>query len=179
MKTKEFIYCITLYCTVRSRPQPLIRDSWFHSFQMSSELKQQVQQLKSKFLKSSSIYADTPSLFFDKKEAGSIDLNIVFDAAVNGLTVLMQYDSRLGTYLSTLLHPSSQQVQRELKTKDENSILDKELEELFRILTLFSGNENCHKILEYLIRRYRVYELNVDSLISCLLHHHDTKVSDL
>ncbi len=33
-----------------------------------------------------------------------------------------------------------------------------------------------HKVLEYLIRRYRIHELNVDNLIKCILHLHDSKI---
>jgi U3 small nucleolar RNA-associated protein 10 len=146
---------------------------------MASELQLQLERIKAKSITTNNLYSDTPSLYFDKKTAGSIDIEAVYDAAVNGLITLSQYDERFSNFLTTILHPSSQQLQRELKTKEENALLDSQINELFDLLSLFCTNENSHKVLEYLIRRYRVHELNVDSLIQSMLPCHDSKVCSI
>ncbi len=141
-----------------------------------SELQKQLAHLASATAVNTPLYNSTPSLFFNKKDAGSIDIDIVFDAAYRGLQALNQYDTRFATFFDNILHHSSQSVQRELLAPEESKLLNKRLSELFRLLTLFASEPSTHKVLEYLIRRYRVHELNVDSLIKCMLSQHDTKV---
>jgi U3 small nucleolar RNA-associated protein 10 len=146
---------------------------------MQSELQRQVNRLREEHIQSSAIHKGAPSLFLSLKEAAAIDISEVFLAAVDSLSELAQYDDRLLKYSSTLFHESSQYLQRELKTAKENKALDKEIESLFAVLSLYADQPSTHRIIEYLIRRFRVHELNVDSLISSLLSQHDSKVAHM
>jgi U3 small nucleolar RNA-associated protein 10 len=58
----------------------------------------------------------------------------------------------------------------------ENSILDKDLNRLLQLLSPWAFDPNGHLVLEYLVRRYRVHEFNVDQLLRALIVSHDTKV---
>lgn len=122
------------------------------------------------------VHRGRSSLFMASAEAAGVDMQTVLDAAQNGLSTLSQYDGRFGTYSDSLLHPSSVSLQRELKTKEENAALDKEIHGLLSLLSLFASELPAHKVLEYLVQRYRVNELNGDALLSCLLPIHDCKV---
>lgn len=143
---------------------------------MATELQQQISKIKegNVFLKPS--HLSKPSLFLTEKEAAGIDTEIVYDACIKALTTLSQYDSRFDSYLEDILHSSSINFQRELKTSDENKILDAKLNKLLIHLSLFASTSESHRVLEYLIRRYRVHELNVNGFLSCLLPLHDTKI---
>jgi U3 small nucleolar RNA-associated protein 10 len=141
-----------------------------------SELQQQVSRLRAENQVDVPVYAGTPSLFFNKKDAGSIDMETVFDAAQSGLQALNQYDGRFALFFENILHPSSQNVQRELLAPEETKLLNKRIADLLRLLTLFAGESSTHKVLEYLVRRYRVHEMNVDALMKCMIAQHDTKV---
>ena len=144
---------------------------------MASELAQQIARIRNQNLQSAGpIDHGVPSLFLSPKEAAAVDIDQTYDAAFNGLMTLSQYDSRLSIFRDGILHPSSMSFQRELKTATENQSLDKEISSLLNYLALYAGEPSTHKIIEYLIRRYRVHELNVDALIRCLIVAHDSKV---
>jgi hypothetical protein len=85
---------------------------------MTTELKRQVLNLQKQTFQHQSLQHGKPSIFLSAKEAAGVDVNEVYKAAVNGLKVLIQYDTRFEKFLDGLLHPSSVSVQRELKTKE-------------------------------------------------------------
>lgn len=85
---------------------------------MATELQRQVAAIKSKHVHFQSLSDGKPSIFLTAREAAFVDVTTVYDAAITGLKVLMQYDPRFEKFLNTILHPSSVSVQRELKTKD-------------------------------------------------------------
>jgi U3 small nucleolar RNA-associated protein 10 len=143
-----------------------------------TELSQQISRIRSQNLLSvAPITQGRPSLFLSAKEAAGIDIDQVYDAALNGLKTLSQYDGRLAAFQDGLLHQSSTTVQRELKTAAENQSLDKEISILLEHLSIFAAEPSTHLILEYLIRRYRAHELNSDALLRCLISTHDSKVN--
>lgn len=85
---------------------------------MASELQRQVQQHEKHVLKTASLSEGRASLFLTPKEAAAVDIKEVYEAGLNGLKVLIQYDARFESFLSNLFHVSSMEVQRELKTKE-------------------------------------------------------------
>jgi hypothetical protein len=83
-----------------------------------SELEQQVARLKATHIQASSLHRGRSSLFLSPTDAAGIDMEIVYDAALSGLTTLSQYDGRFGEFSDGLLHRSAISLQRELKTKE-------------------------------------------------------------
>jgi U3 small nucleolar RNA-associated protein 10 len=147
---------------------------------MATELTQQISRIRSQHLQSAGpVHQGRPSLFLTPKEAAGVDIDDIYNSAVDGLMVLSQYDGAMANFRDGLLHPSSTSVQRELKTAAENETIDKELTILLNRLAIFAVEPAAHKVLEYLIRRYRIHELNADALIRCLIHTHDSKVNNL
>ena len=143
-----------------------------------TELQRQVRLLQSQNAgaQANPLTKGRASLFLNTSEAAALDFAVVLEAAQNGLQTLNQYDGRFGGYLESLLHPSSVSLQRELKTKEENAGLDKDLHSLLSLLSLYASQAATHKVLEYLIQRYKVHELNSTGLLRCLLCIHDTKI---
>ena len=85
---------------------------------MATELQKQVALLKSRNFQHQSLKDGKASIFLTAKEAAAVDVTTVFEAAITGLKALIQYDQRFEPFLTGLLHPSSVDIQRELKTKE-------------------------------------------------------------
>ena len=88
---------------------------------MTTELQRQVAQLQSRNIQHQSLQHGKASIFLTAKEAAAVDVTTVYDAAVTGLRVLIQYDNRFEKFLTGILHTSSVDVQRELKTREVGS----------------------------------------------------------
>ena len=141
-----------------------------------TELSKQLDLIRSRNISSDPINKGRASLFLSPREAAAVDTEEVYETAAKALDTLIQYDDRFSVFKDGLMHPSSISMQRELKTEEENKILDRDINSLLQLLSLFAAESLSHVILEYLIRRYRIHELNADACIRCLLHLHDTKI---
>lgn len=58
----------------------------------------------------------------------------------------------------------------------ENTEINVQISSLLSHLSLFAFESCSHAVLEYLIRRYKVHEMNADALIKSMIVAHDTKV---
>lgn len=81
-----------------------------------SELEKQLISIRNNTIQSISLYSNTPSLFFTNKEAGLIDIDNIYESALNSLQILIQYDIRFNQFLNNILHLSSKNIQRDLLT---------------------------------------------------------------
>lgn len=117
------------------------------------------------------------SFLYSQNEAAGIDCDTHFALAIDGLTELVKLDPGLDHYRTSLLNESSRSFERGIRTKEENERLDEELELfLVRLVTQFFIRVESHKVLEYLIYKYRVNEFNVDALIMSALPYHSTSL---
>ena len=85
---------------------------------MNTELQRQASNIRKNQLENLSLSKGKPSLFLTSNEASKIDIQTIHEAAYNGLLTLSQYDNRFEKYFNNLLHASSINIQRELKTKE-------------------------------------------------------------
>lgn len=83
-----------------------------------TELQKQLSGLRRTQLEHSSLTKGQPSLFLTSSEASKVDVHTVYEAACSGLSILAQYDSLFDKYRDTLLHSSSIDMQRELRTEE-------------------------------------------------------------
>jgi len=83
-----------------------------------TELQKQLSGIRRAQLEHNSLTKGQPSLFLTTSEASKVDVHTVYEAACSGLSVLAQYDRLFDKYLDTLLHPSSIDMQRELRTAE-------------------------------------------------------------
>lgn len=143
---------------------------------MSTELQKQVSAFKKKTVQVQSLQKGLPSIFLSPKEAAAVDTSAVYEAGCKGLRDLIQYDERFSAFESSLFHSSSVNLQRELKTKEENAEIDVEVNSLLNLLSLWANEPSAHLVLEYLVRRYRVHEFNMDSVLRAFLIAHDSKL---
>lgn len=85
---------------------------------MSTELQQQVSALRKKHIQAVPLHKGRPSIFLTPSEAAAVDVKDIYDAAIEGLSTLCQYEGNLRPFFDSLLHPSSVDLQRELKTPE-------------------------------------------------------------
>ncbi len=153
-------------------------ETYFLVAKMKTELQKQVEALKSKQLQIEPLQKGRPSLFVSAKEAAGIDLEDIYEVALSALQTLIQFDKRFEDFASSLLHHSStlSNQQRLLKTREENEDLNGQIKSLLKLLTLYINTTQSHQIIEFLIRRYNINELNVEDMVQCFLPVHNEKV---
>lgn len=95
------------------------------------------------------------SLLFEKKDAAKIDLHSLYHLSLSGLEQLKKIDARFKAFEVTLFSPASREVSRELQTKEVNRRLDESIDALLQLLSPYFMHKSAHKVLEYMIRKYR------------------------
>jgi len=96
-----------------------------------------------------------PSLLFDKRKGESLDLETIFNIGVNGLLELRKHDERFGQFEDTLFSSTAKSLVREMQTKEVNEKLDVSILAFLRLLSPYLLLKPAHKVLEWLIRRFR------------------------
>ena len=152
----------------------------FLFFKMSTNLAKQLRAIKSAKI---SLGEDVgvrasktkPSVMFNPKEAADYDLETIFELGLSGLMELDQISGNaFSRYQKTLFSGSLKNFNRSLKSAAENDKLNKELSSFFKTLVPYFRNENAPKVLEYMIRAFRVEEMNVDDLMLNFLPFHSS-----
>lgn len=116
-----------------------------------------------------------PSLLFSEKEAADIDYDTVYEIGLKGITGLCELEPIFLKFHPSLfdrLPPESSD--RSLKTADENKQLDQIIKSFLRLCQPFYLERCCQQALEWLIRAFRINELNVNECLDCILPYHDT-----
>jgi hypothetical protein len=115
-----------------------------------------------------------PTFYFDPQTAADTDSATIYHLAKNGLQELQQLDDRFSAYESTLFSSAASELDRLGQTKQVQQALNLSLNAFLRILSPYFLIKPAHKVLEFLIRRYSVQELNVDAVLECILPYHET-----
>ncbi|CAI5523637.1 unnamed protein product [Closterium sp. Naga37s-1] len=93
-----------------------------------------------------------------------------------GLAELVAMDARFKPFLSTLFSPATLQTDRDDEPPDVVAALDRSIDAFLMLLSDALLLPASHKPLEYLIRKYRVQQCNVDSLVLASLPYHETSL---
>ncbi|EFJ42549.1 hypothetical protein VOLCADRAFT_107183 [Volvox carteri f. nagariensis] len=115
-----------------------------------------------------------PSLLFDFQKAADIDLQTIYDVACQGLDELMHLEPRFRPFRESLFSRASLDINPDLQTSEFLSKLSESVHEFCCLLSNHFLSPGAFKALEYLIRRYRANERNVDSLLTAALPYHST-----
>ncbi|KAN0041914.1 hypothetical protein ACTFIV_004468 [Dictyostelium citrinum] len=142
---------------------------------MTTSLDKQLLQVKEKIH-----YVDVSkkrdSLLFGAVEAANIDLDSVLAMGQEGLSELINIDSRFKCFQLTLFSDNSKSFNRVLETKEENNKIDNEINKFLELQSNYFLLSSAHKSLEWLIRRYRINEFNIDSIISSIIPYHESNI---
>eukprot|EP01117_Protostelium_nocturnum_P019681 TRINITY_DN8596_c0_g1_i2.p1 TRINITY_DN8596_c0_g1~~TRINITY_DN8596_c0_g1_i2.p1 ORF type:complete len:2097 (-),score=492.91 TRINITY_DN8596_c0_g1_i2:36-6326(-) len=117
------------------------------------------------------------SLLFDPVTAANMALITVQNIGKEGLEELIVLDDRFQVFRNTLFNVSTAELQRDLQTAEENKRIDDSIRLFLRLSSPFFLLRSCHKALEWLIRKFRIYEgNNVQDVILCILPYHQTNL---
>ena len=78
-------------------------------------------------------------------------------------------------FTSNLFHASSLSTDRSLMSAQENAELDVEINEFLLYLSPYFLDGNTFKVLEWLVRKFLIHEMNVDAIMACILPYHETR----
>lgn len=144
---------------------------------MSSALAKQLRALQQadQALGGKSMPAGKKSSFlFDPKEAGDYDAEAIYALGINGLAELQQLNPVFLKYQTILFSSQAIDMDRSLLTASENREIDEQLRTFLRLVSPYFLQKPAHKVLEWLIRKYRINEMNVEACIDCILPYHET-----
>ncbi|RCI06452.1 HEAT repeat-containing protein 1 [Rhizopus stolonifer] len=142
-----------------------------------SSLKQQLKKIGTLDLRSVSEASrkTRASFLFSAREAADQDLETIYSIAYNGIMELVILDEKFAAFEKTLFSEKMKSVDRVLQTKEENEKLDASINSFLSQLSPYFLLKPSGKVLEYLIRRFRIQDFNVESIIRCILPYHETK----
>lgn len=112
------------------------------------------------------------SVLFNKKDAVKTDLETIYDIAIDGLEKLVELNQSFLKFKTSLFSETSKQVDRTLQTAEENTILNSAIEEFLALLAPRLQLQCSLQALEWLIRRFRVHELNANALFLTILPYY-------
>ncbi|XP_076648122.1 HEAT repeat containing 1 homolog l(2)k09022 [Halictus rubicundus] len=116
------------------------------------------------------------SLLFDPKEAANLDRETALNIGQNGLQELIKLSDLFLEFERTLFAQSSLSLERSVQDIKVNKKLDGEIERFLILLSPYFLLNNAHKVLEWLIYRFRVHEFNRDQFLLLILPYHETRM---
>ncbi|KAG0306063.1 HEAT repeat-containing protein 1, partial [Linnemannia gamsii] len=114
------------------------------------------------------------SFLFDSKQAADYDIDTIYSIGVNGIAELKQLDNKFAPFEKTLFAESMKNVDRVLQSKEDNAKLDESITLFLRQLSPYFMLKPAGKALEWLIRRFRINEYNIDAIMHAVLPYHET-----
>ncbi|CAG8469217.1 12813_t:CDS:10 [Ambispora gerdemannii] len=144
---------------------------------MSSSLVTQLQDIASGSALKGNLFhlqKTRASYLFDPKQAAEYDLNAIHSIGVSGLEELKIIDKVFVDFENTIFSESMKTVDRTLQTKEDNERLDKSIGHFLSLLSPYFLIKPAGKALEWLIRRFRINEFNVNDILACILPYHET-----
>ncbi|KAJ3161658.1 HEAT repeat-containing protein 1 [Geranomyces michiganensis] len=115
------------------------------------------------------------SLLFNAKQAADIDIDTLFAIGRTALADLATHNEAFVDFEQTLFSESFKSLDRTLQTKEDNAKLDQSIARFLRLLSPHFLLQSCFKALEWLLRRFRINEFNIDLVMECVLPYHETK----
>lgn len=143
---------------------------------MATSLSEQLQRLA---VPQTSILVErksTASILYDPKKAADIDRQTIFDLSKSGLEELILTNPVFRQFQNTLFDDSTINFERSVETGQVNETLDKNIRKFLFHLSPYFLIRAAHNCLEWLIRRHRIHEYNVDDMMALILPYHETMI---
>ncbi|WVQ84520.1 hypothetical protein IAT38_006674 [Cryptococcus sp. DSM 104549] len=114
------------------------------------------------------------SYLFTPAVASTHDLDSIFALGQSGFEELLALDSEMEAFEGELFSEAAKRTDRMMLTAEENKELDRTLEKCLRRLGKWIGVMAGGKCIEWLVRRFRVHELNAEALLQVFLPYHES-----
>ncbi|KIP06398.1 hypothetical protein PHLGIDRAFT_128310 [Phlebiopsis gigantea 11061_1 CR5-6] len=144
---------------------------------MASSLATQLAQnasLNASLLVDRSRRKPTHSYLFSSREADQHDLDSLHALAVNAFFRLKTVQPILSGYEDALFSEAAKATDRTLQNAETNAKLDESLNSFLPLLGPYLLESPTGKILEWLVRRFRVNEFNVEAILSLFLPYQES-----
>ncbi|TRM63291.1 hypothetical protein BD626DRAFT_496170 [Schizophyllum amplum] len=125
--------------------------------------------LNTNFLADRSKRRSTQSYLFTGRDADNYDLDSLHALAVNGLRQLCTLTPKLRKYEDALLSPAAKATDRTLLTSEADGRLNDALKGAMGLLGEHLMTAPAGKMVEWLVRRFRVNEFNVEDVLALFL----------
>lgn len=116
----------------------------------------------------------TQSYLFTRHEADKHDLDSIHAVALNAFIQLRQWNTAIPRYESALFSDAAKGLDRTLLPADEAKDLDGNISAFLPLLGKDLMEMPTGRVLEWLVRRFRINEFNVEDVLSLFLPYHDT-----
>lgn len=144
---------------------------------MASSLAAQLAQnasLNASLLVDRSRRKPTHSYLFSSREADQHDLDSLHALAVNAFFRLKTVQPILSDYEDALFSEAAKATDRTLQNVETNAKLDESLNSFLPLLGPYLLESPTGKILEWLVRRFRVNEFNVEAILALFLPYQES-----
>jgi U3 small nucleolar RNA-associated protein 10 len=143
---------------------------------MATALQQQLAAISAKSTDQLNLKAQkqrhAKSLLFEPREAASQSFDTLFQICGEGFDDLCALDGRYRGFATNLFAPSSVEVERETLNKKENDDLNKIVDQFLGLICGRLLLRPALKCVEWLIRRWKALEHNVETLLLAFLPYH-------
>lgn len=114
------------------------------------------------------------SYLFTARDADHQDVAVVHALGLNGFARLVILDDGLRQYEDALFSPAARDTDRTLLDQDAVKELDVSLDGFLLALSPYLLDAAAGKALEWLVRRFRIHEFNVDAVLRLFLPYHES-----
>ncbi|PIL25975.1 hypothetical protein GSI_11729 [Ganoderma sinense ZZ0214-1] len=118
--------------------------------------------------------AASESYLFSPKEARQHDIDSLHALGVNGFLQLKSLLSDVARFEHSLFSDAAKSLDRTLLPKEQNADLNSTIAAFLPLLGPYLLDVPSGKVLEWLVRRFRIHEFNVSSIVSLFLPYHET-----
>lgn len=143
---------------------------------MATALQQQLAAISAKSTDQLNLKAQkqrhAKSLLFEPREAATQSFDTLFQICGEGFDDLCTLDARFRSFATNLFAPSSVEVERETLNEKENDDLNTVVEQFLGLICGRLLLKPALKCVEWLIRRWKALEHNVDTLLLAFLPYH-------
>lgn len=143
---------------------------------MATALQQQLAAISAKSTDQLNLKAQkqrhSKSLLFEPREAATQSFDTLFQVCGEGFDDLCALDGRFRSFATNLFAPSSVEVERETLSKKENEGLDVVVSQFLGLICGRLLLRPALKCVEWLIRKWKALEHNVDTLLLAFLPYH-------
>ncbi|KZT23010.1 hypothetical protein NEOLEDRAFT_1180414 [Neolentinus lepideus HHB14362 ss-1] len=108
------------------------------------------------------------------READQHDLDSIHALGVNGFIRLKILNPALEAYEDALFSEGAKGLDRTLLNASANAELDKEIAGCLRLLAPYLMDAPTGRVLEWLVRRFRINEFNVEDILALFLPFHES-----
>ncbi|TFK83295.1 hypothetical protein K466DRAFT_498737 [Polyporus arcularius HHB13444] len=118
--------------------------------------------------------AASESYLFSPKQARQHDLDSLHALGVNGFLQLKSLQPEAAQYEHALFSEHTKTLDRTLQSAEQNAQLNSTLAAFLPLLGPFLLDAPTGKVLEWLVRRFRIHEFNVEQIVTLFLPYHET-----